>query len=84
MGKDNTIQDLTPFNIASFSSRDERRKHWFEAIGYNFCDYFVKHVAKCNGPELPSSEGLIFLGNKGEEGGIEGTWNFPSYPRLLH
>ena len=50
MSQDDPVQNLSPFNIASLFNRDEGRQKGFDAIGYDFDNDFIKHIAKGNGP----------------------------------
>lgn len=45
MSKDNTIKNLTPFNISSLFRRDEEMEDGFEPIGDEFGDNFVDGIA---------------------------------------
>ena len=75
VGQNNSIQDLTSFDITFLFRRNKGGKEWFETIGYDFGNNFVEDIAKSNRPKLVRGGDNGFLGNESEKGSIEGWEN---------
>lgn len=62
---------------------DKAGHYWFKSGGYDFGEDLISHCAKANRAEIFKAFWVVYFGDKGNEGAVEGRVYWLAIKRVL-
>lgn len=71
------VSDLPSWDEATLLLSDHLLHEPFKAVGYEFGDCFIAHIAQAYGPEMSHSLWQINFGDEGDSSVVQAFWHNP-------